>query len=118
MSPFLDPGPDDESRSDDSPDEYPSVDPGPAVSTRRIPHLGHALAFASFTGVLLILLEYFLSALGWAPGTVKNGVTILTHPKLQITTLVVTYLTTLGAASVVFPQLWQRGFLDGIEWQW
>jgi hypothetical protein len=49
---------------------------------------------------------------------VKNGVTILTHPKLQITTLVVTYLTTLGAASVVFPQLWQRGFLDGIEWQW
>jgi membrane protease YdiL (CAAX protease family) len=110
--------PDDAPISKEIPDEGASVEQNSVSPTHRIPHLGHALAFVSFTGVLLILLEFVLSALGWAPGTVKNGVTLLTHPKLQIVTLVATYLTTLGIACVVFPQLWQRDFLDGIEWRW
>jgi len=123
MTSFQEPNPDDASRPDTTRPEVRSneesfFEQDSGTPVRRIPHLGHALAFASFTGVLLILLEFILSAMGWAPGTVKNGVTILTHPKLQIATLVVTYLTTLGAASLIFPQLWQRGFLDGIEWRW
>jgi hypothetical protein len=110
--------PDDAQRSKEIPDEGASDERDSVTPVRRIPHLGHALAFVSFTGVLLILLEFVLSALGCAPGTVKNGVTILTHPKLQIAVLVATYLTTLGAASVIFPPLWQRRFWDGIEWRW
>jgi len=118
MSDFSTPDPDDASKLNAIPDEAAFVDRDSLSPVRRIPHLGHALAFAGFTGVLLILLELVLSALGWASGTVKNGVTILTHPKLQIVMLVATYLTTIGAACAIFPLLWQRGFLDGIEWQW
>jgi membrane protease YdiL (CAAX protease family) len=80
--------------------------------------LGHALVFISFTGLLLIVLELVLAAMGRATGSAHGGVTTLLRPKLQITLLAATYLTTLLAAWFFFPQMWQRGFLDGIEWRW
>ncbi len=86
--------------------------------TRRIPHLGHALLFVGFTGVLLILFELVLAALGWLPGTVQGGVTKLLHPKMQLALLATTYLTTLLAAWAVYPHLWRRSFLVGIHWSW
>jgi len=85
---------------------------------RRIPHLGHALIFVSFTGVLLILLELVLAGLGRATGSVHGGVTTLLRPKLQIALLATTYLTTLLAAWFFFPRMWGRSFLDGIQWSW
>jgi membrane protease YdiL (CAAX protease family) len=105
-------------RSEDAPNDYLSLEQNFDAPTRRIPNLGHALAFVSFTGALLIFLELMLAAMGMAPGTVKNGVIVLPHPKLQIATLIATYLTTLAAASLIFPHLWQRSFIDGIEWRW
>jgi len=45
-------------------------------------------------------------------------VTTLLRPKLQIALLATTYLTTLLAAWFFFPRMWQRSFLDGIEWRW
>jgi membrane protease YdiL (CAAX protease family) len=85
---------------------------------RRIPHLGHALIFVGFTGVLLILLELVLAGLGRATGSVHGGVTTLLRPKLQIALLATTYLTTLLAAWFFFPRMWGRSFLDGIQWSW
>jgi hypothetical protein len=102
----------------DAPDAYPSPGQDHAAPQRRIPHLGHALVFVSFTGVLLVLLELVLAALGRSPGSVHGGVTTLLRPRLQIALLATTYLTSLLAAWFFFPQLWQRCFLDGIEWHW
>ena len=96
----------------------PSADQQHKAPPRRIPHLGHALVFISFTGVLLVLLELVLAALGRATGSVHGGVTTLQRPKLQIALLATTYLTTLLAAWFFFPQMWERDFLDGIEWRW
>lgn len=88
------------------------------IPLRRIPHLGHALVFVGFTGLLLILLEAVLAALGHTPGAVRGGVATVLHPKLQLAMLATTYVTTLVAAWGFYPQVWQRGFLDGIEWRW
>ena len=68
--------------------------------------------------MLLILLELVLAALGRATGSVHGGVTTLLHPKLQIALLATTYLTSLLAAWVFFPQVWHCGFLDGLQWRW
>ena len=85
---------------------------------RRVPHMGHALVFVAFTGLLLILLELVLVAMGRAPGAVHGGVAKLLHPKMQLAMLAATYLTTLLASWFFFPQLWQRRFLDGLQWRW
>jgi len=89
-----------------------------AASLRRIPNLGHALVFVCFTGVLLVLLELVLVALGRSPGAVHGGVTTLLRPKMQIALLATTYLTTLLAAWFFYPLVWQRRFLDGLQWRW
>lgn len=89
-----------------------------AASLRRIPNIGHALVFVCFTGVVLVLLELVLVALGRAPGTEHDGVAKLLHPKLQIALLATTYLTTLLAAWIFYPLVWQRRFLDGLQWRW
>ena len=89
-----------------------------AAPTRRVPHMGHALVFVCFTGVLLVLLELVLAALGRALGDVHEGVTTLLHPKTQIALLATTYLTTLLAAWIFYPLVWQRRFLDGLQWRW
>lgn len=86
--------------------------------TRRIPHLGHAVLFIGITGLLLVLFELALAALGKSPGVVRGSVVTVLHPKLQIALLMTTYLTTLLAAWFLYPLLWQRGFLDGLHWNW
>jgi membrane protease YdiL (CAAX protease family) len=111
-------GPEDAPRPEDSAREEPSVGQDSVAPPRRIPHLGHAFIFVGFTGLLLIVLELVLAALGKATGSVHGGVTTLLRPKLQIGLLATTYLTTLLAAWFFFPQLWLRSFLSGIEWRW
>jgi len=88
------------------------------ATPRRIPHMGHALLFIGFTGVLLIVLELVVAALGRATGIVHDGVTTLQRPKLQIALLAMTYLMSLLAAGFYFPRMWKRSFLDGIAWRW
>jgi hypothetical protein len=102
----------------DAPSMEGSAEPESITPPRRIPHLGHALAFISFTGLLLVLLELVFAAVGKATGGMHGGVTTLLRPKLQIALLATTYLTTLLAAWFFFPQMWQKRFLDGIEWRW
>jgi len=110
------------------PDETPILEGVPSTEApageeheaprRRVPHMGHALVFVSFTGLLLIVLELVLVAMGKAPGAVHGGVTTLLHPKTQIALLATTYLTSLLAAWSFFPLLWHRSFLDGMSWRW
>jgi len=85
---------------------------------RRIPNLGHALLFVSFTGLVLVLFQLGLFLVGKAPATVRNGEITLVHPMLQIAALGATYLVSLMAAWLFYPALWHRRFLDGIEWNW
>ena len=110
--------PEDTPRPEDTPGTETLAGQEHEKPLRRIPHLGHALVFIGFTGLLLILLELVFAALGRATGGMHGGVTTLLRPKLQIALLATTYLTTLLAAWFFFPQLWQRSFLDGIEWRW
>jgi len=85
---------------------------------RRIPNLGHALLFVSFTALLLFLFQLAVFALGKSPVARHAGAIAVEHPKLQIAILAATYLTTLVAAWLVFPLIWQRSFLEGIRWHW
>jgi membrane protease YdiL (CAAX protease family) len=124
MSLFSANGPEDVTRQQEAPgSEGMSSTEAPAgeeheAPLRRVPHIGHALVFISFTGVLLILLELVLAALGRSQGTEHGGVATLLHPKMQLATMAATYLMTLLASWFFFPQLWQRGFLDGLQWRW
>ena len=124
MSLFRANGPEDAPRPDETPVLEGALGSGPAsgeereAPLRRVPHIGHALVFISFTGVLLVLLELVLAALGRAPGTEHGGVATLLHPKMQLATMAATYLSSLLAAWFFFPLLWQRGFLDGLSWRW
>jgi membrane protease YdiL (CAAX protease family) len=124
MSIFRANGPEDAPRPDETPGLEGAPVSGPAsveereAPLRRVPHIGHALLFVSFTGVLLILLELVLAALGRSTGTEHGGVARLLHPKMQLATMAATYLSSLLAAWFFFPLLWQRGFLDGLSWRW
>jgi membrane protease YdiL (CAAX protease family) len=124
MSLFRTNGPEDVTRQQEAPgsEGTPSTE-APAgqeheAPPRRIPHLGHALLFVSFTGLLLVLFAFVLALLGRSPGTEHGGVTKLLHPKMQLAMMAATYLTTLLASWFFFPQLWQRTFLDGLQWRW
>ena len=111
-------GPEDAPRLEETPGTETSAGEDRAAPLRRIPKIGHALVFVCFTGVVLVLLELVLVALGRAPGTEHDGVAKLLHPKLQIALLATTYLTTLLAAWIFYPLVWQRRFLDGLQWRW
>ena len=112
MSLFRANGPEDAPRPDETPVLEGALGSGPAsgeereAPLRRVPHIGHALVFISFTGVLLVLLELVLAALGRAPGTEHGGVATLLHPKMQLATMAATYLSSLLAAWFFFPLLW------------
>jgi len=99
----------------------PPAGPGPdpvLPPPRRVPNLGHALLFVSFTGLMLVLFELGLFMIGKSPAAARGGVVTLQHPKLQIAALGATYLASLGAAWLFYPLVWRRAFLDGLQWNW
>jgi membrane protease YdiL (CAAX protease family) len=85
---------------------------------RRIPNLGHALLFVSFAGLMLLIFQLILFALGYSPVAAPGGAVTVQHPKLQLAALAATYLTTLLAAWSFYPAVWQRTLLDGLSWHW
>jgi len=92
--------------------------PAPILAPRRIPNLGHALLFVSFTGMVLLLLELAALLLGKSPAAAQAGAIDVLHPKLQIAIEASTYAVTLLAAGLFYPIVWRRGFLDGLSWNW
>ncbi len=91
-------------------DETPNI-AGPEPST-RVPHLGHALLFLALTTLFLILSQG-VALLAGHPARATD-----IDPRLLIASEAFAYILTLVAAFFVFPPLWQRPFLLGLQWNW
>jgi len=94
----------------------PELQPNPELTPRRIPNLGHALIFLSFTFLLLLLTQGILLSLGKVTVDPHKSALTVQHPKLQLAAMAVTYLISLLAASFFFSEIWRRPFLEGIRW--
>ena len=89
---------------DETPDSAPDEPP------TRIPHLGHALLFLTITTLLLLVTE---EAIFGRSHALHAGEL---HPKLLLAAETVTYLGTLAISFFVFPPIWKRPFLTGLQW--
>lgn len=88
-------------------DPFPADDHGTA---KRVPHLGHVALLVSIVAFsLLVTVAIFRVALHGHPQLRDNTV-------LQIATEAFAYLLTLVISARIFPLLWKRPFLAGIEW--
>ncbi len=95
-----------------TPDDY---------SPRRIPHLGHALAFVLNTGIILVLAQAVFLALAPPvrnPHTGAHMIPTTLDPKLLLASMAIAYVVTLIEAWTFFPLLWHRTFLEGIRWNY
>ncbi|MBB5061702.1 CPBP family intramembrane glutamic endopeptidase [Granulicella mallensis] len=90
-------------------DTDPAKDHGPA---KRIPHLGHALLFFSLASTWLAF-----CALGFAAAAhIQTDEAARQHPALGLAAQALGYLLTLLTSFWLFPRLWERSFLHGIQW--
>jgi membrane protease YdiL (CAAX protease family) len=89
-------------------DTDPAEDHGPA---RRIPHLGHALLFFTnaFFFINLCQLVVF-SALHIPQGAIDQ------HSGTALASQALAYGLTFLTSAWIFPRLWHRPFLQGVEW--
>jgi uncharacterized protein len=90
-------------------DTDPAKDHGPA---RHIPHIGHALLFFSIAWLMLSLCVVVV----FAAAHIHTEEAAKAHPGLALLAQVVSYVLTLACAWWLFPKLWDRTFLQGIEW--
>ncbi|MEO6803390.1 MAG: type II CAAX endopeptidase family protein [Granulicella sp.] len=113
--------------SDDRQDEFqadeikvgewtPATEPLPGDSyerpSSRVPHLGHTFLLLAIAGLFLMLSQVVLLVPVLHGGTS----TALLHPKRLLGAEAATYLATLAICWFLFPLLWHRSFLAGIEW--
>ena len=89
-------------------DTDPAEDHSPA---RRIPHLGHAILFFS----IAIFFINLSTIIFFTARHLRTDATDL-HPLTSLAAEAVAYAFTLLAAVWLFPRLWRRSFLEGIEW--
>jgi membrane protease YdiL (CAAX protease family) len=94
-------------------DTDPSPDYGIA---KRIPHLGHAFLFFSLAGAAIVVSFGIFAAVV----TTLRHITLETLARDYLTASLVVqgfaYLLALYLASLLFPQLWHKSFLHGIQW--
>jgi membrane protease YdiL (CAAX protease family) len=89
-------------------DTDPAQDHGPA---KRIPHLGHAVLFFSLAFFLVdICVLAIFSALH------IRLESMVQHPGIALAAQALAYALTLAASAWLFPRLWERSFLHGIQW--
>ncbi len=91
---------------DNTPNEAPD-EPG-----SRIPHLGHALLFLAITGITLLFAQATLLGVIHPIHVANTGVS----PKLLLAAEAFTYLASLTSSWFLFPLLWRRSFVTGIQW--
>jgi hypothetical protein len=94
-------------------DTDPADDHGLA---RRIPHLGHAVVFFSLT-------LFFVYSCGAVAFSILNKIRHVSaesasnnFPATSVVTEAVAYLLALSVSARLFPRLWEKSFLRGIEW--
>ena len=90
-------------------DTDPAKDYGPA---RRIPHLGHAILFFCLAALGLALCGEAAGSLAHIHTAAQSEA----HPELLLAAQALGYLLTLATAFWLFPRLWEKSFLRGIEW--
>jgi hypothetical protein len=90
----------------------------PPPTQRRIPNIGHALMLFAFAGISLFVFELIVIIVGGPPIVMTAGHITVAHPKLQLVAEGGTYLITLLVAWLLFPLLWHRSFLSGLQWHW
>lgn len=90
-------------------DTDPARDHGPA---KHIPHIGHALLFfvLAYMSLGVCTLVVLVAAHLHTEEQAKA------HPGLVLLGQAISYVVTLGISWVLFPRLWERSFLRGIEW--
>jgi len=93
----------------------PSDAPGPGVPA-RVPNIGHAVLFLSFTFLLLLFAQVSLLGLAHPVADPHKTATGVMHPKLIVGAEAVTYVVSLAVSFFFFPFLWQRSFANGIQW--
>jgi membrane protease YdiL (CAAX protease family) len=91
-------------------DTDPARDHGVA---RRIPHLGHALLFIALTVICVVAAVIVLMVI-YRPSTLNPRSTELIY--ISGAGTVIGYAIALAISFPLFPLLWQRSFLDGIDW--
>jgi len=84
-----------------------------ALPSARVPNLGHAILFVSFSGLLLLLSQLVSLSL---VHDVHKGAQMLVQPKRELASMAATYVLALASCFLVFPLFWRRGFLAGIDW--
>lgn len=82
---------------------------------RRIPHLGHAILFISFAGLVLLMSQATLLGF-FTLHTAQKIAAATQQPKLLIAAMAITYVTTLLVSWFFFPLLWHRTFSEGLQW--
>jgi membrane protease YdiL (CAAX protease family) len=89
-------------------DTDPAQDHGPA---KRIPHFGHALLFFSLAFFLVNLCTLMVF------GALRIRLESMElHPGVTLAAQALAYALTLAISVWLFPRLWQRSFLHGIQW--
>ena len=96
--------------------ETPPHPPVEGEAPPRIPNLAHALLFFSIAVVLLVLAQGILLTVTGAWHDPKMLEAVARKPKYVLSVQAVVYLGTLVIAWFVFPMLWERPFLEGIQW--
>ncbi len=97
-------------------DELLGLSPARTLARSRVPHLGHALLFVSFAGLLLFLSQLILISTAKTTHDLHASAQMLLQPKRQLASMAITYVLTLASCFLVFPIFWGRGFLAGIDW--
>jgi hypothetical protein len=81
-------------------------------SARRIPHLGHAILFFALASLLLALsLKLF-----WSLAHIHTDEAARAHIGIALAAQALAYALTLLVSFWLFPLLWGRSFLQGIQW--
>ncbi len=106
--PLPDPTPE-EGALDIQHDPFPSSEDG---SSRRIPHLGHALLFFALTVTAFLLCLLVLALVSHNHLSGKDQTAVLA----SIGAEAATYVLALVAAYYFFPPLWKRTFAAGLHW--
>lgn len=91
-------------------DNIPGDAPGEPPT--RIPHLGHALLFLALTGLTLIVAQATLLGVIHPVHLASASV----PPKLLLSAEAFTYVVSLSTSWFLFPLLWQRSFVRGVQW--
>lgn len=90
-------------------DTDPADDHGPA---KRIPHMGHTVLFFALT-VMAIL---SCAAVFFAVTHLRTDDDVKAHPGVGYLAQAAAYIVTLAISFQLFPRLWERSFLHGIQW--